>query len=256
VTAGTLKLLRNCVTLFGLTASALTVATASVAQPRNPYGGGSRLPQKPEFESTHLDSHQSRVVLQRFSECLAKKRPADVQKYLLEQLDERGTLGLRMKVLRDAPACLRADRMQILPLTLQGALADAMLRQQNLLVQAIDVSAIPPLLHSSLEDNSDSWRKANTAERQLMIAMDYLFHFGECVVRADVADAYALAASEPDSSQESAAFERLMPAFGNCVEKNRTLQGGKTEIRSVVVYNYYRLAAATHPQNLVIAGKK
>lgn len=46
-----------------------------------------------------------------------------------------------------------------------------------------------------------------------------------------------------------------MPAFGNCIEKNRTLQGDKIEIRAAVVYEYYRLAAAAHPENLFIVSK-
>lgn len=232
---------------------ALGLGTTARAQPRNPYGGGTRLPEESELRPVNVGFHHTRVVLKQFSECLVKKRPVDVQRYLLEDVGENEIVKLRMKVLAAGPDCLRADELQLLPLTLQGALADVMLRDQKLLNVNFDVVAIPPLHHDPL--NEESLHKLNADSRQKVIAMDYLFRFGECVVRGNAGDSRALANSEPDSPEETDAFGRLMPAFGNCIEKNRTLQGDKIEIRAAVVYEYYRLAAAAHPENLFIVSK-
>lgn len=225
-----------------LAITAMLQGGTAISQPRNPYGGGTRLPEHPELEPADAGFHQTRMVLERFSECLAKRRPADVQKYLLADGSVAETVRLRLKVLEYAPACLNAGKAQFLPLSLQGGLADAMLRQQKLLDQPLEVAAIPPLDYPPVIFSAGG-------------AANYLYPFGECVVRADASDARALVGSEPDTPEEANSFNHLMPAFAGCVDKNRTFTGGKTELRAAVAYNYYELAAAAHPASLSSGGK-
>lgn len=187
------------------------------------------------------------MVLKQLGQCLATKNPRDVQKYLLEDLNERETVKLRNKVLEGAWVCLDVGKLSTIPMTFQGALADAMLRHDDLLAAPIDPSRVPPLRHSDLNEFADSLKRASPAQRDMMIGMDVLFRFGECAVRADAQDAFALLKSEPDSAEESAAFAALMPAFPGCIQKNQKVVADKTNIRATIAFNYYRLAAAGQP---------
>lgn len=231
--------------VFTLSVVSLSVgfAAAAVAQ-ENPYGGGTRLPQRPETIDRGV--HEARVVLQQFARCTVKARADDVQKYLLADVPQKEIAKLREKVLETN--CIQAAigpddvALTLIGLTLQGALAEEMLTKQGLLAQPIDVRAVAPLHHSDLDP--DDLKKADASGRERMLAEDYLFRFGECVVRADVSGSYALLRTQVDSSDEAAAFGRLMPAFGGCVERNRKLTGDKIAIRATIAYNYYRLGSA------------
>lgn len=223
---------------------ALLTTSPAMSAPENPYGGGTRLPQ--QAETIDRGFHETRVVIQEFAHCTVKNHADDVQKYLLEDVGDQETAKLRNKVINGS--CLQGAigpddvELHLIGLTLQGSLAEEMLAKQGFLSQPIDVSAIAPLHHSNL--TAEDLRKADAAGRQMMIAQDYLFRFGECVVRSNVGDSFGLLKTKPDSGDEAAALGRLMPAFGGCVEKNRTLTGDKIAIRSAIAYNYYRLAAA------------
>ncbi len=128
-----------------------------------------------------------------------------------------------------------------------------MLGIDGLLSRPLDVAAIAPLHHSEL--SPEQVKKLDASALQQSLAEQYLFRFGECVVRADAAGSAALLRSEPDSDAESAAFNQLMPAFGSCVEMNRKLTGDKIEMRGTVAYNYYRLASAPRMSPPIATGK-
>jgi hypothetical protein len=234
---------------------AAIVTSPALAAPENPYGGGTRIPQ--HAETIDRGFHESRVVLQQFAHCTMRNHADDVQKYLLEDLDERETGKLREKILNGncLVGAIGPDdvELHLIGLTLQGSLAEEMLAREGLLSQPIDVVAVAPLHHSAI--TAESLRNADADAKRMMIAQDYLFRFGECVVRANVPDTYALLKSKVDSPDETAAFTRLMPAFGSCVEKNRTLTGDKTAIRAAIAYNYYKLAKAPRVPSPMTAAK-
>jgi hypothetical protein len=241
--------------MFVAAAAVLGSSAPALAQ-ENPYGGGTRLPQRPE--TIDRGFHEARAVLEQFAHCTVKARPDDVRKYLLEDVPQKEIDKLREKVL--GTNCIQGAigpddvALSVVGLTLQGALAEEMLARDGLLAQPINVAAVPALHHSDIDP--DELKKADPRQQQRMAAEDYLFRFGECVVRADIADSTALLRTPVDSSDEPAAFGRLMPAFAGCVERNRTLTGDKIAIRAAIAYNYYRLASARVPASAVTAANK
>lgn len=233
------------------------IATSpAVAAPENPYGGGTRLPQEVE----HIDRghHQTRMILRDFARCDVKAHRDAVRKYLLDDGGKEETAKLREKAL--SFSCLGGEigsddlQVRFTGLSLQGSLAEQMLPLDGLLSRSLDVAAIAPLHHSGV--TPDELKKLDAAGRNETLAQDYVFRFGECVIRADVADSEALLRSEPDSDAENAAFGQLMPAFRSCVEANRKLTADKIEIRSSIAYNYYRLASAPRAPTTAASAQK
>jgi hypothetical protein len=224
-----------------LIASGLLLAGGAVAQPRNPYGGGTRIPEKSAASS--YDFHQTRMVLQQFGQCLTKLKFRDARKYLLS-VDDNETEKFRSRLLDDAGTCLDAGELQTVGMVFQGTLADAMLRQERLLTAPIDPRGISTLVQQSYLD-----LRANGATQQA-IAQDVLSRFGECAVRADPAGAFDLLKSEPDSPGEQAAFSHLASTFPACVDKNHTITADKINLRAAIAYDYYRLAASASSATL------
>ncbi len=241
---------------FGrIAALAAIAASPAFAEPENPYGGGSRIPH--ERETIDRGPHQTRMILKDFARCNVKAHRDDVRKYLLEDLGQAETAKLREKAL--SVSCLESEmgpgdlRLRLTGVSLQGALAEQMLSVDGLLSRPLDVAAIAPLHHSDL--SPDDLKKLDAPAQAESLAQAYVFRFGECVIRADIAGSDALLRSEPDSDAESAAFGQLMPAFRSCVEVNHTLAGDKIEIRGTIAYNYYRLASAPRVPAPIAAAK-
>jgi hypothetical protein len=80
--------------------------------------------------------------------------------------------------------------------------------------------------------------------RRKRIALVYLAEFGECVVRRDPGQGLSLVIAAPASSGESAAFQRLMPSFGQCLAPGESLTFNKAALRGTIALNLYRLANA------------
>ena len=236
---------RNIWRRFAGTAALAAIATSAAwATPENPYAGGSRLPH--ETQTIDRGAHETRRILKEFAQCNVKAHRDDVRRYLLEDVGEAEEAILRDRAV-DA-SCLDREvgdsdlQFRLTGVSLQGALAEQMLSAEGLLSRPLDVAAIAPLRHP--DRTPEELKKLDAAARAQTLALDYVFRFGECVVRANPAASAALLRSEPDSAAENAAFGDLMPAFRSCVELNRTLTADKIEIRGAVAYNYYRLASA------------
>lgn len=230
-------------------------ASPAFAEPENPYGGGSRIPH--ERQTIDRGHHQTRLILKDFAQCNVKAHRDDVRKYLLEDVGQAETAKLRQKAL--SFSCLEKEigpddlQLRFTGVSLQGSLAEQMLAAEGLLSRPLDVTAIAPLHYSEL--SPEELDKLDATSRAETLAQDYVFRFGECVVRADVGGSAALLRTEPDSDAESGAFGQLMPAFRSCVEANRTLTGDKIEIRETIAYNYYRLASAPRVPAPITAAK-
>lgn len=235
---------RTCRSFGCFAALAAVAASPALAAPENPYGGGSRFPQ--QRETIDRGAHQTRMILKEFARCSVKAHPNDVRRYLLDDVGQAETAILRDRAL--SLSCLDREigqsdlQLRLTGVSLQGALAEQMLSADALLSRPLDVAAIAPLRHPDL--NPDALKKLDATARAESLAQEYVFRFGECVVRAGVAGSAALLRSEPDSDAENAAFGQLMPAFRSCVEVNHTLSADKIEIRGTIAYNYYRLASA------------
>jgi len=239
-----------------IAALAAVAASQAVAAPENPYGGGTRIPHN--SETIDRGHHQTRLILRDFARCNVKAHHDDVRNYLLEDAGETETGKLREKALTFSclDSAVGPDDLQfrMTGVSLQGSLAEQMLSVDGLLSRPLDVAAIAPLHHPDM--NPDELKKLDADARAETLAELYVFRFGECVVRANVAGTAALLKTDPDSDAETAAFTALMPAFSSCVEANRTLTGDKIEIRGTIAFNYYRLASAPHVPTAVPVATK
>lgn len=75
-------------------------------------------------------------------------------------------------------------------------------------------------------------------------ASNYMWRYGECVVRVDPVAAKALLLTEPASAAENARFKAMGTALGTCLAEGRSLEFGKADLRGTIAVNYYRLAIA------------
>jgi len=67
--------------------------------------------------------------------------------------------------------------------------------------------------------------------------------FGSCVVRSGRDRIYALISTIPDSNDESAVIEDIVPLLGPCVTDGLEVKFDKTSLRSVLAYGLYRAVA-------------
>jgi len=73
-----------------------------------------------------------------------------------------------------------------------------------------------------------------------------LARFGECLSRADPANARALLMNLPGSASENQSFAALTPRLGGCVLKGEKLTFSRSVIRGAVAEGMYRLSRATN----------
>lgn len=77
-----------------------------------------------------------------------------------------------------------------------------------------------------------------------------LEQFGECVSRADVAQARSLVLSSPGSEQETQAVRALM-RFSSCIPHGETIELSKTTVKGAVAEGLYRLTRATKQSSIL-----
>lgn len=68
--------------------------------------------------------------------------------------------------------------------------------------------------------------------------------FGECAVRTDPSGAHRLLMTQPDSAEEAAELQALLPVFGHCLEKGAKFNTTGAFLRGIVALSYYRTARA------------
>jgi hypothetical protein len=81
-------------------------------------------------------------------------------------------------------------------------------------------------------------------DRKEAVAVSALSVYGECVARADPADALRLVLSEPGSAAETQAFSSINPALASCLIQGQRIELGKPMLRGSLAVNLYRLAKA------------
>ena len=127
--------------------------------------------------------------------------------------------------------------------TLRFALADEMLRGSRHLLTAPDVAAVPPLLQpiASARPNVRSKQGPAYDPRFAMLA-----RFGECIVRADPAGAWALLQSRADTDAETATIQSLVKNGAACAGGS-PMHIDTLSFRGSVAINYFRIAMSVRP---------
>ena len=134
------------------------------------------------------------------------------------------------------------------------AIADALVRRELAAVPPPALEDVAPLGHGGpAAPPTIDGRARPMAGRALDAAVrsydkqraaNYMWRYGECVVRVDPAAAKALLMTEPGSKEENARFSAMGTAFGTCLAEGKSLEFGKADLRGTVAVNYYRLAHA------------
>ncbi|MES2289424.1 MAG: hypothetical protein V4530_06770 [Pseudomonadota bacterium] len=83
------------------------------------------------------------------------------------------------------------------------------------------------------------YRTPYSADARQAIAIE---HFGECVARAEPAEARKLLLAGPGTTAEEAQFATLKPRFQACVVNGKTVEMSKAVIRGAVAEGLYRLS--------------
>jgi hypothetical protein len=200
---------------------------------------------------------ETRMVVDDYGHCIVAKEPKLASEAILRNVDN-GTL------MHDYPRLIDGRCMPTPPGTtvkvkfhgdqFRYALADALVRRELAAVPMPPLTGVPaldqriptPPARADSKGRPLSERKYADAlqDYQDKEAFTYLSQYGECVVRADPADARALLLAKPESDGEKASFAALNGALGNCLEEGRTMALGKVALRGTIAVNYYRLAHA------------
>jgi hypothetical protein len=227
---------------------------------------GTRIPVRESRVDTAV---MVRDVLSIYGECVVRKHPAEARVYVLLPPDEikKGNDVRRWHNLADEDCFYYARKAEYdtavgLKMTfaedsLRYTLADALVSREFAAAPVIDPKSVPRLSQAMIEPAqtqanpskrpSDKELASLAEARMSEMRRAYLSEFGECVVRADPANARALLASKVDSLAESGIFTSLGPALGGCVVAGRKFTLGKSVVRGTIAYNYYRLASAASP---------
>lgn len=252
----------------------LAFLAAAVAGPdddvKRETGTGSRLAKRADIRE--WDEDKTRKIQADFGSCVIKRQPAASRHFVLTPNMEKPEWRKEVAKIADG-YCLSivtttmADVEMKFPVdSMRYALADALVRNEFAAGPAPSIKDAAPLEQPKLREEDyqpEPGKKLRKGEleklqeaRQKQMALIYLSGFGECVVKADPANSYALLMADPGAPQEGAAFKAMMPAFGSCLTAGQSLSFNKTILRGTIAMNYYRLAHAPKVVATTAGGQK
>lgn len=235
----------------------LMSAAAAAAQPVD-----SRIPRDEFANGQKSDSNEVRQIGVRYGDCVVKKEPEAAARFVLSQgvwLDRGDYLKLMNKVsngpcLVDAAKSFGGVQMRFPSDTLRYTLADALFRAQPVPGPLAIPATLPTLAHPTFNEaeyradmaktRSEKRQAEMTEARSRSLARIFMSAFGECVVRADPANSYALLRAGVLTPEENQAFGALRPAFAQCLDQGQNLSMNKAILRGTIALNHYRLAQA------------
>ncbi len=193
-----------------------------------------------------------------FGECVVKRYPKRAAEYLLQpyvNLADRNRQLDRM----DLGDCLTnvVDGFSDIAMTLPGdtlryAQAPPLVRASFGFAPVRDFKGVPPLRHAVYNeadfnlDNpaSAKARKEFEEAKALQRGATFLSRFGECVVRTDPANSFALTMAVPESVEDKARMAALVPVLASCLGPGQQLAFERSLLRGTIANNYFRLATA------------
>ena len=206
-----------------------------------------------------IKTWEMRGIQARFGACVVKKHSAVARQFVLAPDLEKTDWRRAVAILADGNCLVAAAtstggvEMKFPADTMRYALADALVRRE-VSASVPTTTDAAPLIQPVLDEAEyvpKPGRKMKPAEldelgesRAKRLGMIYLAGYGECVVRADVAQSHALLMADPATVEEEAAFGRLKPALSQCIIAGQSLTFNKTTLRGTIAMNFYRLAHA------------
>jgi hypothetical protein len=213
-----------------------------------PTGSHLRVPPKT------LSIQQVRTLQHDFAVCVVKQNHALASQYVLDRdgalfpTKYRGLLDPDCLFKSDAVAA-SADAVGMEMNDPRLALADALIAAESGQITADRVASatspkamtVDPVLYQPKPGAKPEILAELQKSQAEVEARIRLYKFGECVVRKNPADANQLVRSEINSADEKAAFQALMPAFSDCLDKGVEITFSEEVLRGVVAYNFYVL---------------
>jgi len=203
---------------------------------------------------TDADAHKAHQL---FGECVIKRWPKQAEAYILHpEIDAKERTGLLRKM--DLGECLidivnvgYADLQMTFPGdTLRYSLAEPLVRRDYGQAPIADFKAVPALKHRAYNEaevatwakemKPDELEKAKLSTRGAI----FLSGFGECVVRTDPLNSFALIMGQPGSAEDKAAMTALSGTLASCLPTGHTLSFDRMQVRGTIANNYFRLANA------------
>jgi hypothetical protein len=214
----------------------------------------------------NIPAKQVRALVADYGECIVKREPARASAAILAGLGNKTMLDRYPQLLQET--CLHTrlgDRVEVRFTGDQYrfAIADALVRQELASAPPPVLDDVPPLAHHDPGEPPRTDSKGRPLQgRALEQAMrdhdvdraaNYMWRYGECVVRVDPAAAKALLMTDPASKEEDVQFGAMSTALGTCLGEGRTLEFGKAALRGTIAVSYYRLAKAPRTAAVVQA---
>jgi hypothetical protein len=211
-----------------------------------------------DWSDADYSTKETRALTHAYAQCVVRRQAAKASQAIVGNADN-GTI-MRDYPMLIRPECLTRETRQATRMGFSGdlyryALADALVNRELAGRPALDLDSVPRLDH---RDPGEPPQAADPSGRKLgkrkleaalrshrqASAFAFLSRYGECVVRVDSDGSRNLLLTKPDSTEESARFAALRPAFGRCLSEGQTMRSGKAALRGTIAVNYYRLAHA------------
>lgn len=183
-------------------------------------------------------------LLAEFTDCVTaqKSRQPAIQAFLRTIPDRPGFYEASMKAadltcLNHAATRIQGKfEMRLQPGTFRDALFPSLYRREfGKTGPVTGLKALPPLRLSSEFDGDAAELPEDFIAGRL---------FGDCVAREDTADAHALLLAQPASAEESAAVDKLKPAFTACIKQGQTVSLTRSAVRATVGEAMLKLSRA------------
>ena len=214
----------------------------------------------------NIPARQVRALIADHGDCIVKREATRASAAILAGLGSNELLDRYPQLLQES--CLNNRLGERVEVRFSGdqyrfAIADALVRKELASVPPPVLDDVPPLAHASPGEPPRTDSKGRPLEGPALEkamwdhgadrASNYMWRYGECVVRVDPAAAKALLMTDPGSAPEGVQFAALGTALGTCLGEGRTLEFGKAELRGTMAVNYYRLAKAPQAAAVVQA---
>lgn len=213
--------------------SVVSMAVATTSAPVAAQELGTRIDRFKPAEINNVarlsERDQAQATMDEFATCMVdfgRQRATDF--LALPPGDEAKNAGQKLV----SSECLRFGSMSFPVEILRGGLFRALYRKD------FRISA-PALSEKPIDYIADVGGKADGP-----IAVQYiaLRQFGECVVRADVANSRELTLAPIGSTREKAAFKALNPHFGPCLQQGINASFSKQMLSGLIAESLYRLS--------------
>ncbi|MBC9031561.1 hypothetical protein IAG41_04070 [Sphingomonas sp. JC676] len=177
---------------------------------------------------------QARDTMNRYGVCVVKVKSVAVKRALSQPTDQAIDSALA-KIAIDE--CLGSGELTMSRSLFRGAVYRALyIRDFG------QVSQAPATIGMQGKDAA--------AEAAATTPMNLLQRFGDCVVRADPADAQALVLATAATQAERSAITRLGPSLGGCVAPTNQVRFSRAVLQGVLAEALYKRAAASEPSRV------